>query len=57
MKNISQNSIEELLNLIGEVENKIQQFSHVSEYLPKSLVNELEKFHKELIQQHDKIID
>lgn len=57
LKTISQNSLEELLSLMEQVENKIQQYSHVSEYLPKSIVNELGKFYEKLQKEYNHRLD
>ena len=57
LKTISQNSLEELLSLMEQVENKIQQYNHVSEYLPKSIIDELGKFYEKLTKEYNKRID
>ncbi len=56
MKNLSQNSLEELLALIEQVNKRINDYSHVSEYLPESLTKELKNFYKKLCKEYDKRI-
>ena len=56
MKNISQNSLEELLALIEQINKRISDYSHISEYLPKSLTKELKDFYKKLCKEYNRII-
>jgi uncharacterized protein YbgA (DUF1722 family) len=56
MKNLSQNSLEELLALIEQVNKRINDYSHVSGYLPESLTKELKTFYKKLCKEYDKRI-
>lgn len=56
IKNISQNSLEELLALIEQVNKRINDYSHVSEYLPDSLTKELKAFYKKLCKEYNKRI-
>jgi hypothetical protein len=44
MKKIYQNDLEELECLMNRISFEIEKYSHVSEHLPKKLLNELEKF-------------
>lgn len=51
MKNLSQNSIEELAALMRELQHQIDRYSHVSEHLPKSLTKGLEKFQNKVLRE------
>jgi hypothetical protein len=51
MKKIYQNDLEELNALINIINAKIERYAHVSEFLPKALINEIEKFDKKIINE------
>ena len=51
MKKIYQNDLEELKALINRMQREIENYSHVSEYLPKSLTKELESFDEKIIHE------
>ena len=51
LKKIYQNDLEELNALMNRILGEIETYSHVSEYLPKSLTKELEKFDIEIIHE------
>lgn len=53
-KKVSDNSLRELLCLMGEVRNKIEEYAHVAEYIPKPVSNVLEKYWEELNLEQDK---
>ena len=57
IKNISENSLYELLSLIEQIDNRIKQYSHVSQYLPNSLTKEIDEFYKKLTDEYDNRID
>lgn len=44
MKKIYQNDLEELNALMNRILQEIEKYSHVSEYLPKKLVDQLNNF-------------
>ena len=44
IQDISQNTLEELINLIWDINVKIGHYSHISQHLPKSLMKEIDKF-------------
>lgn len=48
MKDISQNDLEELQELMGRIQSEIENFSHVSEHLPKSITTSIEHFSNKL---------
>jgi hypothetical protein len=54
---ISENSLYELLSLIEQIEKRIKDYSHVSEYLPKTLTKEIEQFYKILTKEYDNRIE
>jgi glutathionyl-hydroquinone reductase len=57
IKNISENSLYELLSLIEQIDNRIKQYSHVSKYLPNSLTKEIDEFYKKLTDEYNNRID
>jgi glutathionyl-hydroquinone reductase len=57
IKNISENSLYELLSLIEQIDNRIKQYSHVSQYLPNSLTKEIDEFYKKLTDEYNNRID
>ena len=57
ISNINNNTIEELINLIWDINVKIGQYSHISQHLPKSLINEIDKFEKILENEHKSRIE
>jgi len=51
LKKIYQNDLEELKTLISRMQREIETYSHVSEYLPKSLMKELESFDEKILHE------
>jgi hypothetical protein len=51
MKKIYQNDLEELSALINRILGEIDRYRHVSEFLPKSLINEINKFDEKVIKE------
>jgi len=51
MKTIYQNDLEELNALMNRIMGEIETYSHVSEFLPKALVKQLEKFDTKVIAE------
>jgi hypothetical protein len=51
MKNIDQNSLEELNALINRIAGEIEKYKHVSEYLPKTLINAINNFDMKIINE------
>jgi hypothetical protein len=54
MQNLSNLDLSELICLSNRIENEIKQFCHVSEHLPKSLVNSLNVYKEKLLKELDK---
>lgn len=54
LKNISDNSLEDLFSLMADIQTKIEDYSHVAEFLPKSIGNVLDSFQKKLYEEYDK---
>lgn len=44
IKNIHTTDLQELNCFIGRVQNELKKFCHVSDFIPQSFKNELEKF-------------
>jgi hypothetical protein len=57
IKNISENSLYELLSLIEQIEKRIKDYSHVSQYLPNSLTKEIDEFYKKLTDEYNNRLD
>jgi len=53
LKQLSGNEISELLCMIGRINSTINDFCHVSENLPKSISNQLDKLADELNKELD----
>jgi hypothetical protein len=53
LKQLSGNEISELLCMIGTINSTINDFCHVSENLPKSISNQLDKLADELNKELD----
>jgi hypothetical protein len=51
MKKIYQNDLEELNALMTRIIGEIEKYSHVSEYLPKTLVSQLHEFDEKVINE------
>ncbi len=51
MKNISDNSISELCSLMMDMQHEIHKYSHVSEYLPKSLIKAINQYQKKVANE------
>lgn len=54
MKNINQNSLTELLDLMRRIQSEIDTFRHVSEHLPKSLTKQIDSFQNKLGEEFDR---
>lgn len=48
VKEISDNSLSELMDLIGHIYGNIKDYSHVADYLPKSFTDQLDKISDKL---------
>jgi len=53
-KKVSDNSLEELMCLMADIQSRIEDYSHVSEFLPKSITNVLNHYQEELGEEYDK---
>lgn len=53
LRQLSGNEISELLCMIGRINSTINDFCHVSENLPKSISNQLDKLADELNKELD----
>ena len=51
MKKIYQSDLEELNALLNRIQGEIETYSHVSEFLPKVLISEIEKFDKKIVNE------
>jgi len=54
LKKLSDNSLEELMSLMADIQARIEDYSHVAEYLPKAIDNVLNKYQDELVEEYDK---
>ncbi len=52
LSQISNVYLSELITLMNRIEGEIETFAHVSDYLPKSLRDELTAFDKKLTTEH-----
>ncbi len=57
IKKINQNSLEELMALINQIKDRINDYGHVNEYLPKTLTKQINDFSKKLDTEFDNRID
>lgn len=46
-------TLEDLFNCVWQMTNTIEEFNHVSDYIPKSLINEINKFKNKLDNELD----
>lgn len=51
MKKIYQNDLEELNALMNRILGEIETYSHVSEYLPKTLLSQLQEFDEKVTNE------
>ena len=51
MKNLSQNDLEELQDLMARIQNEISTYRHVRKHLPKPLTDALGTFQVALIKE------
>jgi hypothetical protein len=51
---VSDNSLEELMCLMADIQARIEDYSHVSEFLPKSIGNVLNTFERQLVDEYDR---
>lgn len=51
---VSDNSLEELMCLMADIQSRIEDYSHVAEFLPKSIGNVLNTFERQLVDEYDK---
>jgi hypothetical protein len=54
MKKLSLNDLQELQDLLIRITSEIDKFKHVSDFLPKSLTNEIEKFDNKVNNELDR---
>jgi len=54
LKNVSDNNLEDLFSLMSDLQTRIEDYAHVSEFLPKSIGNVLDSFQKKLYEEYDK---
>ena len=54
MKNLTHNDLTELQDLLAIINSDIEKFMHVSDFLPKKLVQELEKFTDKISDELEK---
>jgi hypothetical protein len=57
IKNSNQNSLEELIALVSQIKDTLHDFSHVTEYLPKSLTSQIEGFEEKLMNEYDSRVE
>lgn len=48
---VSDNSLEELMCLMADIQARIEDYSHVAEFLPKSIGNVLNHYQEELVEE------
>ncbi len=53
-KKVSDNSLEELMSLMADIQARIEDYSHVADFLPKSVTNVLNHYQEELGEEYDK---
>jgi len=53
-KNVSDNNLQELIYLMADIQARIEDYCHVSDFLPKSIGNVLNKYQEELGEEYDK---
>lgn len=53
-KKVSDNSLEELMCLMADIQRRIEDYAHVVDHLPKSITNVLSKYQEELGEEYDK---
>ena len=51
MKIVGQNDLEELSSLMLDIKNQIRRYSHVSNHLPKKLLNEIDNFDSIILRE------
>ena len=51
---VSDNSLEELMCLMADIQARIEDYSHVAEFISKSVSNVLNKYQEELAEEYDK---
>lgn len=53
-KKLSYNELSELINLMADIQSRIEYYCHVAEFLPKSITNVLNHYQEELGEEYDK---
>lgn len=54
MKDISDNDLSELQSLVYELEDKLQKYSHVEDYVPHQVKKQISIFCQQLKQERDR---
>lgn len=54
MKNISQNSLEELLDMMSKIQHIVDSYSHVNEFVPKNIINALLNYQEKLYTEDER---
>lgn len=54
MKKISNNDLSELQSFMGSIEHEISRYSHVSDFLPKSLTAAIKSYAEKLQIEKDR---
>lgn len=57
LKSASFNEISELLDFTALVENLMQSYSHVEDYFPEELKNELKKLQSEALSTYERLTE
>lgn len=54
LKKLSNNDLQELMNLIGRIKHEIKDYVHVSELLPKSILNSINEYDEKLLNEDER---
>lgn len=54
IKKLDENDLSELIDLISRLSHEMQKYSHVIEFLPKNIKNNIDKFSKKLMIECEK---
>jgi hypothetical protein len=57
LSKIDQNSLEELMALINQIKKRVNDYGHVNQYLPASLLKQINDFSQKLDNEYDNRID
>lgn len=54
LEHASGNTLSEIFSFLSEIEQAKHDYRHIEEYLPKSLIREIDKLHKAASKEHTK---